>query len=77
MMLDSRAPYATGEGGPAVHGDAGNRAKKQSDETATATAEEATFAYDEPRVEIVYGTFRLNFHRFDRFELDLRGHTQP
>ena len=21
-----------------------------------------------------YGTFRLNFHRFDRFELDLRGH---
>ena len=21
----------------------------------------------------VYGTFRLNFHRFDRFELDLRG----
>ena len=27
--------------------------------------------------DIVYGTFRLNFHRFDRFELDLRGHTQP
>ena len=25
----------------------------------------------------VYGTFRLNFHRFDRFELDLRGHAQP
>ena len=25
----------------------------------------------------MYGTFRLNFHRFDRFELDLRGHTQP
>ena len=24
-----------------------------------------------------YGTFRLNFHRFDHFELDLRGHTQP
>ena len=24
-----------------------------------------------------YGTFRLNFHRFDRFEPDLRGHTQP
>ena len=24
-----------------------------------------------------YGTFRLNFQRFDRFELDLRGHTQP
>ena len=24
-----------------------------------------------------YGTFRLNFHRFDCFELDLRGHTQP
>ena len=23
------------------------------------------------------GTFRLNFHRFDRFELDLRGYTQP
>ena len=23
------------------------------------------------------GTFLLNFHRFDRFELDLRGHTQP
>ena len=26
---------------------------------------------------IVYGTFQLNFHRFDRFELDLRGRTQP
>ena len=25
----------------------------------------------------MYGTFRLNFHRFDRFELDLRGYTQP
>ena len=25
----------------------------------------------------LYGTFRLNFHHFDRFELDLRGHTQP
>ena len=24
-----------------------------------------------------YVTFRLNFHRFDRFELDFRGHTQP
>ena len=24
-----------------------------------------------------YGTFRLDFHPFDRFELDLRGHTQP
>ena len=24
-----------------------------------------------------YGTFRLNFHRFDRFKLDLRGYTQP
>ena len=24
-----------------------------------------------------YGTLRLNFHRFDRVELDLRGHTQP
>ena len=24
-----------------------------------------------------YGTFRLNFHRFDRLGLDLRGHTQP
>ena len=24
-----------------------------------------------------YVTFRLNFHRFDRFELDLRGYTQP
>ena len=24
-----------------------------------------------------YGTFNLNFHRFDPFELDLRGHTQP
>ena len=24
----------------------------------------------------VYGTFRLNFHHFDRFELDLRGHTR-
>ena len=23
-----------------------------------------------------YVTFRLNFHRFDLFELDLRGHTQ-
>ena len=26
---------------------------------------------------VLYGTFWLNFHRFDRFELDLRGHTQP
>ena len=26
---------------------------------------------------VLYGTFRLNFHRFDHFELDLRGHTQP
>ena len=25
----------------------------------------------------VYGTFRLNFHHFDWFKLDLRGHTQP
>ena len=25
----------------------------------------------------MYGTFWLSFHRFDRFELDLRGHTQP
>ena len=25
----------------------------------------------------VYGTFRLNFHRFDQFELYPRGHTQP
>ena len=25
----------------------------------------------------LYGTFRLNFHRFNRFELDLRGYTQP
>ena len=24
-----------------------------------------------------YGTFRLNFRRFDRFELDLRWHTHP
>ena len=24
----------------------------------------------------LYGTFRLNFHRFYRLELDLRGHTQ-
>ena len=23
------------------------------------------------------GTFRLNFHRFDRFELDLLGHAHP
>ena len=23
----------------------------------------------------MYVTFRLNFHHFDRFELDLRGHT--
>ena len=30
-----------------------------------------------PAMEAAYGTFRLNFHRFDRFELDLRGHTQP
>ena len=27
--------------------------------------------------EAVYVTFRLNFHRFDRFELDPRGHTRP
>ena len=25
----------------------------------------------------VYGTFRLNSHRFDRFEPNPRGHTQP
>ena len=30
-----------------------------------------------PQMIGVYGTFRLNFHRFDRVELDLRGHTQP
>ena len=24
----------------------------------------------------MYGTFRLNFHHFDRLELDLRGHTR-
>ena len=23
---------------------------------------------------LMYGTFRADFHRFDRFELDLRGH---
>ena len=28
-------------------------------------------------IEGRYGNFRLNFHSFDRFELDLRGHTQP
>ena len=28
-------------------------------------------------VGLLYGSFRLNFHRFDLFELDLRGHTQP
>ena len=27
--------------------------------------------------QLRYGTFRLNFHHFDRFELDLRGYTQP
>ena len=39
----------------------------------------ATFppAGRDPRGAGGYGTFRLNFHRFDRFELDLRGHTQP
>ena len=26
--------------------------------------------------QLVYVTFRLNFHHFDRFELDLCGHTQ-
>ena len=29
------------------------------------------------RLRAGQGTFRLNFHRFDRFELDLRGRTQP
>ena len=38
--------------------------------------------YEEMNVTVknhfdLYGTFRLNFHRLDRFELDLRGHTQP
>ena len=28
-------------------------------------------------VDFGYGTFQLNFHRFDRLELDLRGRTQP
>ena len=28
------------------------------------------------RHELRYGTFRLNFHRFHRFEPDLRGHTR-
>ena len=27
-----------------------------------------------PEAVVVYGTFRPNFHHFDRFELDLRGH---
>ena len=26
-------------------------------------------------VATMYGTFRLNFHRFDRIKLDLHGHT--
>ena len=26
---------------------------------------------------MMYGTFRIDFHRFDWFKLDLRGHTQP
>ena len=34
------------------------------------------FVADSGNHRIRYGTFRLNFHRFDRFELDLRGHTQ-
>ena len=29
-----------------------------------------------PLDDEAYVTFRLNFHHFDRFELDLRGHTQ-
>ena len=33
--------------------------------------------YDRLPVEAQYGIFRRNFHRFDRFELDLRGHTRP
>ena len=38
----------------------------------------ANFAVDDQAGEpVLYGTFRLNFHRFHRFELDLRGHTQP
>ena len=40
------------------------------------TAEPYGPALDRHRV-LGYGTFRLNFHRFDRFELDLRGCTQP
>ena len=32
---------------------------------------------DESIAVSMYGTFRLNFHRFDRFELDLRGYTPP
>ena len=32
---------------------------------------------DEPRHKDKYGTFQLNFHRFDRFELDMCGYTPP
>ena len=32
-------------------------------------------SYFLPVYNDMYGTFRLNFHRFDRFELDLRGCT--
>ena len=40
-------------------------------------ATDATDEFENPIDPGVYGTFRLNFHRFDRFELGVRGHTQP
>ena len=55
-----------------------------SDQAANATAQGYTLlrqigyapaAGSKAAKKPVYGTFRLNFHHFDRFELDLRGHT--
>ena len=38
-------------------------------------AAQKVWVYRNP-VWAMYGNFRLNLHRFDRFQLDLRGHTQ-
>ena len=43
----------------------------------TSVGDSMTLTFKENPSLVRYGTFRLNFHRFDRFELDLRGHTQP
>ena len=47
-----------------------------SEAPAAAGAGQVLRARAQHQPAVGYGTFRLNFHRFDRFELDLRGHTR-